>query len=509
MLNKLLSLYLAQLLKVVLPLLFIPLIINLVGIEQYGLVSFLMLFISLLGLIDAGISGGMVRLISTTKDNLILSQNALSIWSTVLAFVVFLSSLIVFFFYTASDFLSLYWIKSDLDDSFLKKCLNIIGVITALTFIKGYLVSKVVGYEKHVHLSVWQIFILASQYVLSYVALIYINKSIDIYLYSVAVFTLIDCIVVVILGALFSYKNNSYLLQSAEFSNKSIGKFPEIGMKQFLANSVSLSSLTILWTIASQADKIILSSSVDIEEFSYYQIAAQVSLCINLLIMPLNQYLMPRLSNMYVAGQTDLFTKKWFCFLFYFSSILAFFSPLYIFYGQSVIELWLGDKMLSENVNNILRWLFFSAIFQAVSNFFFIYYYATNNLNKQFFAYLIYCILTLPCIYFIALFYGAEGCAIFVMFASFFFLIVWGGFSVRYYIGFFQYRLLTYVVVLFFVSLVILYTVDRLFSDDENSILLLSIVLVLYGSFVFSLVKMKKRVHNFLIGRHCTRWQSS
>ncbi|MEL4340213.1 oligosaccharide flippase family protein [Shewanella xiamenensis] len=506
MLIKLLSLYSAQLLKVVLPLLFIPLIINLVGIEQYGLVSFLMLLISLLGLIDAGISGGMVRLISTTKDNLILLKGSLSLWSRVLALVVFLSILIAFIFFAAADLISLYWIKSDLDESFLKKCLNIIGIITALTFIKGYLISKVVGYEKHVQLSAWQALIVASQYIFSYVALIYINNTIEVYLYAIAVFTIIDCIVVLTMGVVFSYKNRTDLLQSSQSSHHNIEKMSEseVGMKQFLANSVSLSSLTIIWTLASQADKIILSSAVDIETFSYYQIAAQVSLCINLLIMPLNQYLMPRLSSMYAAGQTDSFTKLWFYFLFYFSGFLAFFSPLYIFYGQTVIELWLGDEVLSDNVHIFLRWLFFSAIFQAVSNFLFIYYYAINKLNKQLVAYLVYCVLTLPCVYVIALFYGAEACSIFVMFSSFVFLSVWGGISVKYYIGFFQYRLLIYIVMLFCSSALILYAIDHFFGG-ENAVLRFFMVLFLYGLFVLALFKMKLRLHYFLSGRHYNR----
>lgn len=498
MLVKLLTLYLAQLLKVVLPLLFIPLIINLVGIEQYGLVSFLMLLISLLGLIDAGISGGMVRLISTTKDDHVLLKNSLSLWSKVFKFVIFISALIVFIFFVAAESISLYWIKSDLDESFLKKCLNIIGVITALTFLRGYLISKVVGYEKHIQLSIWQTLIVASQYIFSYAALIYINNTIDVYLYSIAVFTIIDCIVVLCLGIIFTCKNRKHLVQTNQSTHAGIEQTDIVGTKQFLANTVSLSSLTIVWTIASQSDKIILSSAVDIKEFSYYQIAAQVSLCINLLIMPLNQYLMPRLSNMYAVGQKDAFTQLWFYFLFYFAVFLAFFSPLYIFYGQTVIELWLGDKVLGENVHTVLRWLFFSAIFQAISNFLFIYYYVINELNKQLVAYLIYFFLTLPCVYFIALFYGAEACAIFIMCSSFVFLLAWGVFSVKYFVVFFKARSLIYVAFLFVFSVMLLLLVNYVFAG-EISLFVFSIVSLFYGLVVLILLSFKERVHYFVM----------
>jgi O-antigen/teichoic acid export membrane protein len=64
--QKISILYASQLYRAAFPLLLVPLIIGLLGTERYGIVSFFTMLITLMGLLDAGISGTFVKLIATT-----------------------------------------------------------------------------------------------------------------------------------------------------------------------------------------------------------------------------------------------------------------------------------------------------------------------------------------------------------------------------------------------------------------------------------------------------------
>ncbi|ENM3807442.1 hypothetical protein NTE20_003466, partial [Vibrio cholerae] len=261
MLIKLSSLYTAQILKAVLPLLFIPLIIGEVGIQQYGLISFMLLMMSFLGLLDAGISGGMVRVLSISKTNIEEFTAALKLWLNVFLFIIGISVLIFFLFVVGADFLASSWLEADLSLSLMNQSLIMIGVILSLTFLKGFLTSKLVGFEKQVQLSVWQVVITSCQYIIPYYILKIYGSDVDVYLTAVAFFCFIDCLVMYFLGFYYSKSISKKLFSYEEkvITNSDISRYQFLG---FVKNCIHLSGLTIIWTVSTQIDKLVLSKYV-------------------------------------------------------------------------------------------------------------------------------------------------------------------------------------------------------------------------------------------------------
>lgn len=488
MIYKLSSLYLAQLLRAILPLLFIPLIINEIGIEQYGLVSFMLLLLSFLGLLDAGINGGMIRLLSISKNNIFDFRLASILWNKVSYGIIFIALLLLLVFNISAEYLALNWFESDLPVDLVERCVKVIGIILSLSFLRAYLASKLIGYEKQVQLSFLQIFITTFQYFIPYLALKYLNYDVDVYFVLVAFFIFLDCIFLCFLGVFYTRSITSSKFDESEFKEKRIDS-RELTLSVFFKNSLHLSGLTILWTLATQLDKLALSKYYSIETFSYYQIAGQVALSINLLIMPVSQYLMPRLSSLYssgdYAGYADLLIK----FFNFFVIFLAIFSPLFFFYGEFVIGLWLNDSSLTENVYIYLKWLLFAALIQSMSNFIFIYYYSTNRVKLQFYAYLTYSAIIIPGSIFFAINYGAEACSIFSFVSSLMFFIIWGGFTIKKHFFEFKILIIKVSVALFAASSLFIYFIN-IFFFSISEFIQLGFLAFLYSTIYFVILKL-------------------
>ncbi|ENM3874180.1 TPA: lipopolysaccharide biosynthesis protein [Vibrio cholerae] len=491
MLIKLSSLYTAQILKAVLPLLFIPLIIGEVGIQQYGLISFMLLMMSFLGLLDAGISGGMVRVLSISKTNIEEFTAALKLWLNVFLFIIGISVLIFFLFVVGADFLASSWLEADLSLSLMNQSLIMIGVILSLTFLKGFLTSKLVGFEKQVQLSVWQVVITSCQYIIPYYILKIYGSDVDVYLTAVAFFCFIDCLVMYFLGFYYSKSISKKLFSYEEkvITNSDISRYQFLG---FVKNCIHLSGLTIIWTVSTQIDKLVLSKYVSIETFSYYQIAAQVALSVNLVIMPINQFLMPRLASLYSSGDFLNYSGLIIRFFTFFVIFFALFTPMYFPFGKYILSFWLGDIALTENVSVYLKWLIFSAVIQSFSNFIFLFYYSTNRLNQQFYAYLVYSFITIPGSVFIVIKYGAEVCAIFSLVSSILFFTVWGLITLNSYFEKPQLKIFFLPVSVFATSMLFLHVVNLFLRGEYLIHQFISFLLLYIMVFYFLCVCISK-----------------
>ncbi|AHJ77524.1 oligosaccharide flippase family protein [Kosakonia sacchari] len=91
MLKKIFVLYSAQIYKAIMPLIFVPVILRILGSENYGLVAFFSMLISLVGLLDAGIGSTFIKLVSTNRFNELKFKQVLAIFSKVCVFFLFVS----------------------------------------------------------------------------------------------------------------------------------------------------------------------------------------------------------------------------------------------------------------------------------------------------------------------------------------------------------------------------------------------------------------------------------
>lgn len=428
MLKKIFVLYFSQIYRVFFPLLFVPLLISFLGSEKYGLIAFFFMLQGFLGLLDAGISGTFIKLISTNKNSAISFRLVINLFIKTLIIFTIIASIIVVVFFFKSGFIAHTWLNTSINSNEVSDCIKLIGVILALIYLRSYLSSFLNGMERQGLFAVWSMVYTTLFYGFSYYILSNYNSSLYGFFTIILAIALLDFVVVLVMVTLVAIKHYSQLQKAR---NDAAEEATGTTLSEIIKFSMQLSGLSMIWVVASQIDKLSLSAYTELSEYGHYQVASQLSAFIAALTLPLSQFLLPRLSVLYKENKIDDFIKMFNITSLSFVFILIPILPYFFIYGGDIISLWLKNKDLGEIVNNYAKWLASSAFISAVMNFVFIYLYAKNKLRGHFFAYALYSTLTIPLSIIVAKYYGAEMSAKFVFAHTLLFMLSWGGYCIK------------------------------------------------------------------------------
>lgn len=422
MLWKISILYLSQIIKVMLPLLFVPLTISVLGVEKYGLISFMTMFIGFLGIMDLGISGALIRIISTNRNDFASFNKVLSVFFKVIFFSLSLSIVLSAAFIFFADGIYSSWLRTTVsrDDAILS--IKFIGFIVACVYFKSYISSFILGMEKQECVAIWGVVYSFAFYCGSYCFIKYVSASLILFFEVLAMINLVDILALALLlfFIIYRHKKNVIILSDTNPSDT-------VTLTSMIKLSFHLSGLSIIWTIATQIDKIALSMYSYLDDYTHYQIATQLAATVTMLTIPLSQYLMPRLSSLYKREQHRDLIKELSISFFWFAFLIIPVAPYFFIFGDKLISIWIMSDYLGEQINKNACWLISSAIINALMNFLFITLFSMERLKMHFYVYSIYSILTIPMSIIVAKYYGAEGSSIFTFLHSFCFMFFWGG----------------------------------------------------------------------------------
>ncbi|CAI8737587.1 lipopolysaccharide biosynthesis protein [Kosakonia quasisacchari] len=426
MFKKIVILYAAQLYRVAFPLFLVPLIIGLLGTERYGIVSFFTMLITLMGLLDAGISGTFIKLVATNKNNLVTFIKVIKLFIKVLCGFVIVAGFVSFAFNYFSLYIVTDWLQTTLSREETVYCIKLTGIILALLYLRSYLQSFINGMERQDLIAIWNMFYTTAFYGGSYLILSFYSNTLFAFFNTLLFLSIIDIIATLSCVAYVVIKQHRQLIGCDEEKDKNSTDI--ISFINIVKFSLQLSGLSMIWVIATQVDKIALSTYTDLTLYTHYQIGSQLSAVVLALTAPLSQFLLPRLSALVKENNYNKFIE-----LFSISSvgyvvILGPLVPYMCVYGNDLISLWLKNKDLGFAVNLYAKWLVSAAFFAGIMNFVFILLYSKGQLKYHFYAYASYSAITIPLTIIIAKLYGPEWLCIFYFIHTILFMILWGGF---------------------------------------------------------------------------------
>lgn len=429
MFKKVIVLYASQLYRAAFPLLLVPLIIGMLGTERYGLVSFFTMLIMLMGLLDAGISGTFIKLIATNKNQLVNFTRVVNLFLKVFCGFVVVAGILVFIFNNYADYIANDWLKTNLSNDETIICIKLTGVILALLYLRSYLQSFVNGMERQDLIAIWSMFYTTFFYGGSYLVLVYYSNTLIAFFTSLLALAIVDIIATAGGVAYVIMMQRKSLNEYHDNNDQAVHEI--ISFRSVIKFSLQLSGLSMIWVIASQVDKISLSTYTDLTSYTHYQIGAQLSTVVLTLAAPLSQLLLPRMSALVKEKNHTKFVE-----LFSLSSIgyivcLAPLVPYMYLYGGDLISLWLKNRELGFTVNEYAKWLVSAAFFAGMMNFVFILLYSTGQLKFHFYAYALYSALTIPLTVLIAKYFGPHWSCIFYFIQTIMFMLLWGGYCVH------------------------------------------------------------------------------
>ncbi len=348
--------YLGQVWTGLLALAFIPLYIEYLGMEAYGLIALFAVIQSSLMLLDAGMTPTLNREMARFRAGVHSPQSIRELLHSLEVICCGLAMLTIAGLWLASPYLASDWLKADyLSVDVVTNALVIMGFIVGMRLCEGIYRGSLYGLEQQVWYNAVYSLLTTLRYGGALAILAWISASVNVFFLWQAAISLLTVVI-------FAYRVNQALPEV--FLPV---KFSWSALAQVWKFAGGMMSITFLTMILLQSDKLLLSRLLSLTDFGYYALAAAAASILYMIIVPVTQAVYPRIvSFATIQSNPDLIR------LYHQISqlIVVLISPaamLLCFFSGGVIYVWSGSLSLVNNAAPILSILAVGSFLNSLS----------------------------------------------------------------------------------------------------------------------------------------------
>lgn len=474
---KLFSNYGTRLWSMVSVFVFIPLYIEILGAENYGLISFYALLLGVIGFADSGMTSAVIKELSQETDISYKYSVFKNLENIYLLVCVFISGVIFFLAPVIAD----YWLSSSKilrEDLIYYIRIIDFGVTTQL--IGTLYFGTLFALNNQVKSNVIQFGISFSKSALIVVVLLLIDKSIELYF----IWQIVCNVCYILILRYYIIKTMKYQQSHLE---KQFNTLPN-HIKTYITGMIGIA---IISALNIQADKLITSKMFDLSTFGYYNIASSLSQLPIIIATPLIMFVFPLFSK--YQDREDLL-KYVFNKIYFLICIVSALASVHLFlYSKEILLLWTKGNIPVHLIDLIS----FDAKVLVLGSFFlslqFPLYYILLSKNKT--KYTIYqgivqIVIGIPLLYFTSKQFGLLGVPYTWLFINFFAFVYLFIVVSKKYLDFgnsFFYKDVFFIPI--FTSIIIACSLFYVYKNTEISFVLfavISAILVFFISLIWS-----------------------
>jgi O-antigen/teichoic acid export membrane protein len=277
---------------------FVPLYIQFMGIEAYGLVGFSATIQALSSLLDMGLSSTLNRelaILSSQEGKQQDSRDLVRTLEIIYWGITFIISLSVFI---VSPFLADSWIKSQvLSKESVQAAIALMGLVIAFQFPFSLYSGGLLGLQRQVLLNGIIVAMSTLRGIGMILILWLVSPTIQAFFLWQAFISLLQTLVTLV----FLWRS---LPQSQKRSH--FRKDLWLGIWRF---SVGMTGISLVSLILTQTDKIILSKILTLENFGYYNLAGTVASGVTIVIAPIFTSVFPKFSELVSRKEEQKLTE--------------------------------------------------------------------------------------------------------------------------------------------------------------------------------------------------------
>ncbi|MCZ4673871.1 oligosaccharide flippase family protein [Citrobacter sedlakii] len=468
--------YSVRIYTAVITIVLIPALIAQIGIEAYGLIGFFTVLQACLSILDAGVGGVLTR-------ESIISKNSLSgftrfnvLYKKVVFFFIILALVLSFVGWLICQRYSMSWLNTSLASETVITCTTLMFWIFSLRYIQGPFRSIILSNESQLTLTTINFISITLSQPITLLFLKIYNGDIVFYFIIQLIVAFISSGIIIACGERIRKK---ILTECKEKNNDERCVDNKTSFKNLFLFALQLSTLSILWILVNQSDKLALTKYISLSQYGIYSVAVSVISILAIFSDPLNQFLQPRLTKFYHERQFDSYLIM-FLNAFRFICILTIpLSAFLIFYSEEIVFIWSNDFYLATQVAKYLPWLFIGGVFAAYSNFIFLLLYSFGNLKKHTLVYTIFSLIVIPANIYIAKTYFGEGTSIFFAVSSIILFATWGGYNFMRAFSDGIKLLIIYILPLFVIEIAYFKLTEAINFNTENRLLLFLVLAIL------------------------------
>lgn len=323
---------------------FVPLYIQYLGLEAFGLIGIFVVMQSLLALLDMGMTPTLTREMAKFTSGAHSPQSIRDLLRSLEVIVVCVAVIIALTVWLTSGYLSRVWLNVDeLPIVTVSQAISMMGLVIAMRFIESIYRGALFGLQRQVWYNVVNAVIATLRHGGVLFILAWVAADIQAFFFWQAVISVLS-ITVLVFGVYQILPSSSL---PAKFTFDAISK-----VWKFAGGMMLVSFLAILLT---QFDKILLSRLISLESFAYYMLAATVAGGIYMVIGPITSAFYPRMVEFSIEEKGEVRLTS----LYHQGSqlvtlLIAPAAMLLCFFSQDVLFMWSGDASLAEEVAPIL-----------------------------------------------------------------------------------------------------------------------------------------------------------
>jgi O-antigen/teichoic acid export membrane protein len=380
---------------------FVPIYIKLIGMEAYGLIGFFASIQATTAIMDFGLSTMLNRELAALSVREGTGREMRDLVKTLGTVYAGIGLAIGAVFLTTIPWLAKHWFKADtIAVADVEQCLLYMGIGILLGWPVGLYSGGILGLQKIVQLNVILAIFSGLRSAGAILVLLLISRKIQIFFaWQAAVGGLQAATLFVVLWLMLPRTGES-----------AVFRFELIRRRWRFAAGLTGSS--IMGVILTQLDKLILSTTLSLERYSYYVLAGSVSQSLYRLITPVSSALFPRFSVLVSEGQTPALENLYHKGTQLMSVILMPIMAVVIFFSRDLLFLWTGNPEIAERSHTILTLLVIGTTANGLMNLPVALQWAHKWTKLHFLASVVAVLILAPLITILSVRYGGPGAAI-------------------------------------------------------------------------------------------------
>lgn len=376
----------------------LPLYLKYLGPEEYGLIGIFTLIQAWMQILDLGLSPTLSKEIASSDKTSSLNKIRTLIRSleTIFICIALIAGTAII---SASNWISLNWLKlHTVSIETASTCIIIMGLIIAIRWPVSLYKSGINAYEHQVLQNIITFIIVTLRFPLT-LTLVMFGK-IDIVGYFIAQ-------LLISIFELLLFRLKLYQLLPKALNKTPLFSRSEI--KRVAPFALSVAYTGLLWVVATQIDKLILSSTLTLKDYGYFTLVASICSAIVVISAPISTAILPRLISNLSQGKNEDMLK-----LYRSSSrmVTCILAPVVItiaMYPFELVYAWTGSNEAATWTKQVLPLFIIGNGLIALTSFPSYIQYAHGKLKINIVFNTITTVLFIPTMYYAAVNYGPIG----------------------------------------------------------------------------------------------------
>lgn len=394
----------------------VPLYVQYMGSEAYGLVGFFAMLQAWFQLLDMGLTPTMVRTAAQFNGGAIDALSLRKLLRALEGIFIAVALLGGIAILLGSEAIATGWLKVQLLPlEEVRNAIMIMAVIIALRWVCGLHRGVINGFERLVWLSNFNIVMATARFVLVIPFFVYVGTSPTEFFSYQLLLAVIELIVLVVQA----YR----LLPNVDVSQRI--QFQWEPLSSVLKFSISIAFTSSVWVFVTQTDKLILSNLLPLKDYAYFTLAVLVASGVMVISGPISSALLPRLTKLSAEGNDGELIRLYRNATQMVSVIAIPLALVLTFFAEQVLWAWTGDANIARNVAPTLTLYALGNGILALAAFPYYLQFAKSDLKLHLIGSALFLVLLIPALIWSTMQYGVIGAGYAWLGANVIYFLVW------------------------------------------------------------------------------------